>query len=119
MPLADSKSSSGQEQQQTVQTVPYPSTYPQQFEEDTIDLYELWNTVWKRKLLVIAVTIVAGIGAVVYSLIIPNVYKAEALLFPPKIKEIQSLNVLRLINTPDGQINILDILILVNLVIGA
>ena len=100
MAQTDSKSSFGQKQQQTAQMTPYP----QQFEDETIDLYELWITLWKRKWLVIAVTVVVGIGAVFYSLVIPRVYKAEVLLLPPKLKEIHSLNVLGLQYTDDGQI---------------
>jgi len=92
MPQADPKSSSGQEQQQTAQTVPYPSPYPQQFEDDTIDFYELWITLWNRKWLVIAVTVVAALGSIVYALQLQVIYKAEALLLPPKKKDIQSLN---------------------------
>ena len=92
MPQADSKSSSGQEHQQTAQTAPYPSPYPQQFEDDTIDLYELWITLWNRKWLVIAVTVAAALGSVVYALQQQHVYKAEALLLPPKAKDIQSIN---------------------------
>ena len=94
MPQADPKSSFGQEQQQTAQTVPYPSPYPQHFEDDTIDLYELWITLWKRKWLVIGVTVVGALGYIVYDLQLPLVYKAEALLLPPKAKDIQSMNVL-------------------------
>ena len=96
MPQADSKKSSGQEQQQTAQTVSYPSHYPQQFEDDTIDLFELWIILWKRKWLVIAVTVVAALGSIVYALVTPSVYKAEALLLPPKAKDIQSMNILGL-----------------------
>ena len=92
MPQADSKSSSGQEQQQTIQTVPYPSPYPQQFEDDTIDMYELCIILWKRKWLVIAVTVAAALGSVVHALQQQHVYKAEALLLPPKAKDIQSMN---------------------------
>ena len=93
MPQADPKNSSGQEQQKTAQTVPYPSSYPQQFEEDTINLYELWIILWKSKWLVIGVTVVAALGSVVYALNAPRVYKAEALLLPPKEKDVQSMNV--------------------------
>ena len=94
MPLADSKKSSGQEQQKTTQTVLTPSPYPQNFEDDTIDLYELWITLWKRKWLVIGLTVVGALGSIVYDLQLPLVYKAEALLLPPKAKDIQSMNVL-------------------------
>ncbi|MBS1255951.1 MAG: hypothetical protein MAG581_01761 [Deltaproteobacteria bacterium] len=86
MAQTDSKNSSGQEHPQTAQTVPYPAPYPQQFEDDTIDLYELWLTLWNRKWLVIAVTVVAALGSVVYALQQPPVYKAEALLLPPRRK---------------------------------
>ena len=94
MPQADSKSSSGQEQQQTVQGTPYPSAYPLHFEHNTIDLYDLWIRLCKRKWLIIAVTVVAALGSIVYDLQLPLVYKAEALLLPPKAKDIQSMNVL-------------------------
>ena len=92
MPQADTKSSPGQEQQQTDQTVLYPSPYPQHFEDDSIDLFELLFTLWKKKWLVIAVTVVAALGSIVYALVTPHVYKAEALLLPPKAKDIQSIN---------------------------
>ena len=93
MPQADSKSSSGQEQQQTAQTVPYPSPYPQHFEDDIIDLYDLWITLCNKKWLVIAVTVVTALGSVVYALVTPRIYKAEARLFPPKAIDIPSLKI--------------------------
>jgi len=93
MPQADPKSSSGQKQQQTAQTVPYLSPYPQHFEDDSIDLYELWISLWKSKWLVIAVTLVASIGSIAYAVQLQRIYKAEALLLPPKEKDILSMNV--------------------------
>ena len=94
MSQADPKSSSGQEQQQTAQTLPYLSPYNQQIEDDTIDLYDLWTSLWKRKWLIIAVTVVTALGSIVYALQLQRIYKAEALLLPPKAKNIQLLNVL-------------------------
>ncbi|MDC0229842.1 Wzz/FepE/Etk N-terminal domain-containing protein [Deltaproteobacteria bacterium] len=102
MPQADSKNSSGQEQQITAQTVSNPTLYSQQFEAETIDFYELWITLWNMKWLVIAVTLVAALGSVVYALVTPHVYKAEALLLPPKMKDMQSLNVLAMQTSADG-----------------
>ncbi len=93
MAQTDSKNSSGQEHPQTAQTVPYPAPYPQQFEDDTIDLYELWLTLWNRKWLVIAVTVVAALGSIVYALLQPPVYKVEAFMLPPTVKDIQALNI--------------------------
>ena len=92
MPITDSKPTSDNPQTQAPQSVQY-APYSQQFEDDTIDLYELWITLWNKKWLVIAVTVIAALGSVVYALQQPSVYKAEALLLPPKAKYVQSLDV--------------------------
>jgi chain length determinant protein (polysaccharide antigen chain regulator) len=92
MPITDSKDSAEKEQNPAPQNIQYGVPYPQQIEEDTIDLYELWITLWTRKGLVIAVTVIAALGSVVYALLAPQIYKAEALLLPPKAKDVQSLN---------------------------
>ena len=88
MPVTDSKPTSDKPQTQATKNVQYVAPYPQQFEDDTIDLYELWN----KKGLIIAVTVIAALGSVVYALQQPPIYKAEALLLPPKAKDVQSLN---------------------------
>ena len=93
MPVTDSKPTSDNPQTQAPQNVQYAAPYQQQFEDDTIDLYELWITLWNKKWLVIGVTVIAALGSVVYALLQPPVYKAEALLLPPKEKDVQSLNV--------------------------
>jgi len=93
MPVTDSNTNAEKEQPQALQTVTYVPQYAQPFEDDTIDLYELWITLWNKKLLVIAVTVIAALGSVVYALQQPPIYKAEALLLPPKAKDVQSLNV--------------------------
>ena len=92
MPVTDSKPTSDNPQTQAPQNVQYAAPYPQQFEDDTIDLYELWITLWNKKLRVIAVTVIAALGSVVYALQQPPVYKAEALLLPPKVEDLKSLN---------------------------
>ena len=93
MPITDSKPTSDNPQTQAPQNVQYSVPYQQQFEDDTIDLYELWITLWNKKLLVIAVTVIAALGSAVYALLAPQIYKAEALLLPPKEKDVQSFNV--------------------------
>lgn len=93
MPVTDSKPTSDNPQTQAPQSIQYVSPYPQQFEDDTIDLRELWITLWNKKGLVIAVTAIAALGSVFYALQQPSVYKAEALLLPPKAKDVQSFNV--------------------------
>ena len=93
MPKTESNSAAETDQPQVPQYVQYAPPYAQPFEDDTIDLYELWITLWSKRWLVIGVTAVAAIGSVVYALLQPPVYKAEALLLPPKAKDVQSLNV--------------------------
>ena len=68
MSQADPKSSYGQEQQQTAQTVQNPHPYPNHFGDDTINLYELLITLWNMKWLIIAVTVIAALCSIVYAL---------------------------------------------------
>ena len=93
MPITDSKPTSDNPQTQAPQNVQYAAPYPQQFEDDTIDLYELWITLWNKKWLVIAVTVIAALGSVVYALNAPPIYKAEALLLPPSTEDVKSISV--------------------------
>ena len=79
---------------QTPQNFPYSLPYPQPFEDDTIDLYELWITLWSKRWLVIGVTVIAALGSVVYALLTPQIYKAEALLLPPRTKDVKSANLM-------------------------
>ncbi|MBT5833965.1 MAG: hypothetical protein HOH83_04035 [Deltaproteobacteria bacterium] len=92
MPITDSKPTSDNPQTQAPQNVQYAAPYPQQFEDDTIDLYELWITLWNKKWLVIAVTVIAALVSVVYVLLAPQIYKAEALLLPPSATDVKSIN---------------------------
>ena len=93
MPKTESITAAEKVQPQALQTITYVPQYAQPFEDDTIDLYELWITLWSKKWLVIGVTVIAALGSVVFALQQPAVYKAEALLLPPDEKKFQSLNV--------------------------
>ena len=98
MPKDDSKISAVTKQIETNQTSTYHSDSQQKFEDDTIDLYEIWLTLLKNKWLIIAITLVAALGSIVYVLQLQRIYKAEALLLPPKVKDIQSLNILEFLS---------------------
>ncbi len=97
MQQAGSKSSSIQEHKQAVQIDPFP----RQFEDDTIDFYAIWTTLWKNKVLIILLTIVAASCSILYALQKEPIFKAETLLLKPKAKNIQSLNVLGILNSLD------------------
>lgn len=49
---------------------------------DEIDLRELFGALWKGKWIIIATTFVFAVGAVLYALSLPNIYKSDALLAP-------------------------------------
>ncbi len=52
------------------------------FEEDEIDLYELWQRLKKRGKLIVGIFLAGVILAVVVSLVMTPVYRSEALLLP-------------------------------------
>ena len=56
--------------------------FPQTASEDEIDLRELFSVIWQGKWLIIAITAVFAIGAVIFAIMQPNIYKSEALLAP-------------------------------------
>jgi uncharacterized protein involved in exopolysaccharide biosynthesis len=52
------------------------------YQNDEIDLKELWNAIWQGKLLVIFITTIFSIASVFYALSLPNMYTSEASLAP-------------------------------------
>lgn len=63
-----------------------PSNYEPQrhpdYQDDEIDLRELFGIIWQGKWWIIAITFVFAVGSVIYSLSLPNIYKSEAVLAP-------------------------------------
>lgn len=51
-------------------------------QDDEIDLRELFGIIWDGKWWIIAITLVFAVASVIYSLSLPNIYKAEATLAP-------------------------------------
>ncbi|HHX8467654.1 TPA: Wzz/FepE/Etk N-terminal domain-containing protein [Vibrio diabolicus] len=66
------------------QKEPHPNNlpYPPQSTDDEIDLRELFNALWKGKWIIIVTTFVFAVGAILYALSLPNIYKSDALLAP-------------------------------------
>lgn len=60
--------------------------------EDEIDLFELWQTIWSQKWLIIGLTLIVSTLAAVYSISLPKVYKAEVALLPPLQQDIEEIN---------------------------
>ncbi|MGR5195436.1 Wzz/FepE/Etk N-terminal domain-containing protein [Vibrio rotiferianus] len=57
-------------------------SYPPQSADNEIDLRELFKALWKGKWIIIVTTFVFAVGAVLYALSLPNIYKSDALLAP-------------------------------------
>lgn len=69
--------------------------YPHQFEDDRIDLYEIWITIYEKKLLIVAITLIASILSVYHALNQPSIYKAQTLILPPKKKDLLNIEMFR------------------------
>jgi len=50
--------------------------------DDEIDLRELFSVIWQGKWLIAGITLVFAVASVVIALMLPNIYKSEALLAP-------------------------------------
>ena len=61
--------------------------YPPYYEEDEIDLYELWLTLKKRKKIVLGITALFTLVALVLCFVLPPTYRTEATLMPLGGKE--------------------------------
>ncbi|WP_163328989.1 GumC family protein [Desulfurobacterium thermolithotrophum] len=61
--------------------------YPPYYEEDEIDLYELWLTLKRRKKIVFGITGLFTVVALILCFILPPVYKTETSLMPLGGKE--------------------------------
>ncbi|MEQ6884147.1 Wzz/FepE/Etk N-terminal domain-containing protein [Salicola sp. Rm-C-2C1-2] len=57
-------------------------TYNAAGDDDEIDLRDLFLTLWHGKWLIISITLVFAVGGVVYALMQPNMYRAEAMVAP-------------------------------------
>jgi uncharacterized protein involved in exopolysaccharide biosynthesis len=79
----------GRQQPQPHQAYPshVPGYQPPYAADDEIDLFELLQTLWRGKWLIIAVTFLFAAAGVAYALWLPNIYQAQALLAPVKQEE--------------------------------
>lgn len=55
--------------------------YPK-LDEDEIDLVELFRVLWRGKKVILAITSLCAAAAVIYALMLPNMYRPEALIVP-------------------------------------
>ena len=74
--------------------VPQPYYSPALYSgnEDEIDLLALLQTLLKRKVMILGVTVICMLAAVAIALLSESVYKASARLLPPLVKDVQTFN---------------------------
>lgn len=58
--------------------------------DDEIDLWELWDTIWSGRWLIIAITSIFTLGGVTYALLAQEWYKADVVLAPADAKQSMS-----------------------------
>lgn len=66
---------------------------PSQHDADEIDLFELFESIWQAKWLIVAITVVITGIAVVYALLATPVYETSSILRPAQQKDLDSLNI--------------------------
>ncbi|SDU95947.1 LPS O-antigen chain length determinant protein, WzzB/FepE family [Pseudomonas mucidolens] len=59
---------------------------------DEIDLFELFQSIWRQKKLVIGCTVFVGLLGVGYALLAPREYRVSSVLRPAAINELDALN---------------------------
>jgi uncharacterized protein involved in exopolysaccharide biosynthesis len=64
---------------------PSPAQYPY---DDEIDLWELWETIWSGRSLIVAIAGLFTLGGVTYALLAQEWYKADVVLAPAEKKSI-------------------------------
>jgi len=60
--------------------------------DDEIDLFELIESLWKEKVLIVAITAVITFIGIGYALLTPSTYEARVEILPPSISDISELN---------------------------
>ncbi|MGA1843652.1 MAG: Wzz/FepE/Etk N-terminal domain-containing protein [bacterium] len=65
----------------------WPAPYPNHqngfyVEDEEINLIEYWRVLMKRKWIIVLIVIMTAISSVIFSLLMPNIYRAEVVLAP-------------------------------------
>lgn len=71
----------------------HPSNYGYYEQEDGIRLIELWYVLVRRKYTVLCSVVITTICALIYAISATPVYKTEAIVYPPSIKDLQAFNI--------------------------
>ena len=59
---------------------------------DEIDLFELFQSIWQEKILILIITVVTTVMALVYALMSTPVYQVQSIVKPAAVKDLDELN---------------------------
>ena len=65
---------------------------PPAYQDDEIDLFELWDNIWGQKWLVMGVTLISAVMGLIVAFSLTPVFQANAHFLPPQNKGIQVIN---------------------------
>lgn len=91
------------------------NTSPRRYIDDEIDLFELFETLWKQKLLITLITLVVTAVGTAYALLAPKQYQASVSLLAPPAGTLKPLTSLPLYDEVASQSLIRDLAIQMNL----
>ena len=71
--------------------------------DDEIDLLELVESLWKEKVLIVAITTLITIIGLGYAMLTPSTYEARVEILPPSIEDIAELQKIDILKSPRTQ----------------
>lgn len=80
-----------------------PQTSHSNAADDEIDLFELAQSIWQERILVVIVTAAVTVLALIYALVATPVYQTASILKPAKIKDLDQLNSLDVYSLSPGE----------------
>jgi chain length determinant protein (polysaccharide antigen chain regulator) len=70
----------------------YTHYRPQPYEDDEINLLEIWHVLVQKKYWLVGITLTVTLAVSAYAFLAPPFYKAEVFLLPPLAKDVHGLN---------------------------
>ena len=80
-----------------------PVNSPAPYQNDEIDLFELFESLWKEKLLIVAITVLITLLGGLFAFLWPPTYQASVHMLPPSLSDVAELSKLGVLNSSQSQ----------------
>jgi len=80
-----------------------PVNSPAPYQNDEIDLFELFESLWKEKVLIVAITLVITLFGGGVAFILPPTYQASVHMLPPSISDVAELSKFDVLKSSQSQ----------------